>query len=785
MPDRPLTDGIGTRETINSTTGQIDVIREIVDVVETDFTAGVYTIASENIGKFFKVDLSASLADRTVKFPDADGTFPDIETGINYFDGSVDLTITTVGGTQLIGSATSQTFTKTAETITVLDDTTAYIISQDSRITKAGVVVLPWNDGVTAVTNLEEETAHYFSSGRLEGGAITTGAGVVNVASAQWYIRNANDDDAPLKPAVVASATGLVIPDNDTSYIIADYNSGTPIHDVAPDITVIPCQAQCISSVVSRVNSNIDVLDIGGYTNDFMAKYTRAEAVTGWMKYGSGLMVSDLGTQNIGITAGSLYNGVNRYVTPDLDTSVAGIFTYYYQSATPGIWTEQASSTQINIADWDDGSGTLASVSTNKFYNHAVYARVNSPSEYAVLYPQVEYNSLAAAQAAAGVQSTVPAFGEAFSTGRFIGTIITKANTVAFADIRSPFIEALFSATPTNHGDLSGLLLAAGGTTYGHIDDQAQTISGIKTFSSNTILSSFTIGGQNITDILISTDGASTSDTALVTPGWIDANISGGAGDVTGPASSTDNAICRFDSTTGKVIQNSSATVDDVGRIYGIRVYGPTIGSWGVGDPAASNQEYVTLHHNGSAAFLQVGETGTGAYRDLIIQTGGSESLKIEVDKTATFAGDLQIGSTTAGAALGVTSDGSFVNKAYNSVGTLVGSVNNAGTSNITVGAAGTIARELKVSGDANNRFQIFGNGTFGWGDGTAATDTNLYRSAANTLRTDDSFIVGAAFTGVANVDAASYSVGATAGASFSGVITNLTVVNGLVTAAS
>lgn len=41
----------------------------------------------------------------------------------------------------------------------------------------------------------------------------------------------------------------------------------------------------------------------------------------------------------------------------------------------------------------------------------------------------------------------------------------------------------------------------------------------------------------------------------------------GGSGDVVGPASSTDNAITRFDSTTGKLIQNSSATVDDNGTV--------------------------------------------------------------------------------------------------------------------------------------------------------------------------------------------------------------------------
>ena len=38
-----------------------------------------------------------------------------------------------------------------------------------------------------------------------------------------------------------------------------------------------------------------------------------------------------------------------------------------------------------------------------------------------------------------------------------------------------------------------------------------------------------------------------------------------GTGDVVGPASSTDNAIVRFDSTTGKLLQNSTATLDDNG----------------------------------------------------------------------------------------------------------------------------------------------------------------------------------------------------------------------------
>lgn len=47
----------------------------------------------------------------------------------------------------------------------------------------------------------------------------------------------------------------------------------------------------------------------------------------------------------------------------------------------------------------------------------------------------------------------------------------------------------------------------------------------------------------------------------------ISATGGSGGGDVSGPASATDNAIARYDGTTGKIIQNSTVTVSDTGDI--------------------------------------------------------------------------------------------------------------------------------------------------------------------------------------------------------------------------
>jgi hypothetical protein len=67
-----------------------------------------------------------------------------------------------------------------------------------------------------------------------------------------------------------------------------------------------------------------------------------------------------------------------------------------------------------------------------------------------------------------------------------------------------------------------------------------------------------------------------TTGQALVTDGsgvlsW----SSAGSGDVSGPASATDNAVARFDGTTGKIIQNSAVTIaDTTGNMAGVGTLG-------------------------------------------------------------------------------------------------------------------------------------------------------------------------------------------------------------------
>jgi hypothetical protein len=84
-----------------------------------------------------------------------------------------------------------------------------------------------------------------------------------------------------------------------------------------------------------------------------------------------------------------------------------------------------------------------------------------------------------------------------------------------------------------------------------------------------------TSGTLNITNtapdqtvVLTAGTGISTSGTY---PNFTITNTSPSlGGDVVGPASSTDNAIARFDTTTGKLIQNSLVIIDDTSSVTGV-----------------------------------------------------------------------------------------------------------------------------------------------------------------------------------------------------------------------
>ncbi len=107
----------------------------------------------------------------------------------------------------------------------------------------------------------------------------------------------------------------------------------------------------------------------------------------------------------------------------------------------------------------------------------------------------------------------------------------------------------------------------------------------------------------------------------------------GGAsiGNVQGPASSTDNAIARFDGTTGKIIQNSSITIDDNGNLDSTATF-------------SGSTKFILLQNNVNTASSStrisqlVGGTSAGdVYNEFRIGTARSYSWGIDNNDSQTF----------------------------------------------------------------------------------------------------------------------------------------------------
>lgn len=136
---------------------------------------------------------------------------------------------------------------------------------------------------------------------------------------------------------------------------------------------------------------------------------------------------------------------------------------------------------------------------------------------------------------------------------------------------------------------------------------------------------------------------------------------SGGSGDVVGPSSATDNALVRFDETTGKIIQNSTATLDDSGNLSGIN---------SINDPdfISFNTAYTTALAAGQLGWDGNNTLGLGMAGGNVIQRIGEDqffyikaSSAITKGQVVMFTGAVGASGVLTGAPATGVSDGFYI----------------------------------------------------------------------------------------------------------------------------
>ena len=305
----------------------------------------------------------------------------------------------------------------------------------DSRTDE--VKYIAGNDGVESIETLQDLLNHTLSSSLISGGEVTVNVdGTISVAQSEWLLRIADTPSSECRIYKIPAQENITVPDLAVSYLVADYNSGSPTYSIESDITTIQCRSKCVQGVFFRRGVNVDYLSIGQTVTDFPSLYAVKQANTAWLERATGLLITSNSALEIDISSGIVYNGVTRYgvvaLTMDTDNSAE----WWWNNGSWQVDTRTAiDNTQYN----DFGTGKVTLANTNRYSSHFVYAVVNNPSRMLVVYSQEEYTTLNAARnAQPPIDANLPPICRKFGCAVLVGKIVIGLNSTS-PEALSPF----------------------------------------------------------------------------------------------------------------------------------------------------------------------------------------------------------------------------------------------------------------------------------------------------------------------------------------------------------
>jgi len=188
---------------------------------------------------------------------------------------------------------------------------------------------IDWGDGVIETINgptyttLEDMHTTFHSAGTISGGEITDGGGgtTFDVAAGTGFIRSSDSRVATLYSFDWLASTGNAIADGQSRFVGVEYNAGTPQVVIKSSDTWNLNDEFPLGSL-TRLGTTLHISDNPQAVGDHAAQMLRRAYETRPLardERNGGLILGETGTRNVTLTAGALWDRLNRAASYVLD----------------------------------------------------------------------------------------------------------------------------------------------------------------------------------------------------------------------------------------------------------------------------------------------------------------------------------------------------------------------------------------------------------------------------------------------------------------------------------
>jgi hypothetical protein len=392
----------------------------------------------------------------------------DVATFVNNTGGTFTLT----GLTDTIftgGTVANPTYFINGLTATTISATTYLNLPTDVRVTGG-----TYFDGVTTFTNNTGGTFTIDGPSNYNAGVILgaenwvdNGNGSINLPEIKVALYDNPNNLELLKIYTVASGTtgvGGIPPliNNDTNYIIVEYNGGSPRYNVLDNDGTVNSSDIVLYMIVYRADNFVHTLEFGDMGAGLPNKLNTRLISTDRFARESGCALGLSGSTGVvTLSSGVVWNGPYKQIVTAVNSQDDVFFKSFHSG---GTWVYTTTGNTINNSFYDDGTDLILATAGKYLVNW--YFRGQEINDH--LYELISFGQFDTIQLAeASPEPNLPELitSHAFLVGRIIVGVSATTGIIqsAFNTVFQP------SGAPVLHNDLAGIQGGLAGQYY-HLD---------------------------------------------------------------------------------------------------------------------------------------------------------------------------------------------------------------------------------------------------------------------------------------------------------------------------